>query len=198
VRIRYKRSFRCLLFSQRTLLTKPRMDITIQSQCEDHGCGTEEESSANVSCSAETRIVFLVTTPMGKSFESIVRALGVTPPLGVPIDWTTCDDKALPRITSRVRFATHYALCLIDRKTWLDSSLTLLDKFKTAKFWDHPGDSTGFASSGSGQGGLAQYENECRHWQTKSIMHIDSAQEIGETTASDEEISRRKPTWSSG
>src|SRR2546423_5955923 len=112
------------------------MDNTIQPQCQQQSGISEDargEPSGNVSCPAETRIVFLVTTPIGASFESIVRALGNKPPLNVPIDWTAYDDKALPRITSHVRFATHYALCLIDRKIWLDNSLTLLDKFKGAK-----------------------------------------------------------------
>ncbi|OCK84847.1 hypothetical protein K432DRAFT_422257 [Lepidopterella palustris CBS 459.81] len=164
----------------------------MQSKCQSANTGeyVKENDSESTSKEIKTQIVFLVTTPMGKSFESIVQALGNKPPLSVPIDWMSHDNRALPQITSRVRFATHYALCLISREIWLDDSLTLLDKFKEAKFWDHPGDSTGSTSSGSSRSDRVQYDNECKCWPAEHIVEIDSAQEIGETTKPDKEVSK--------
>jgi hypothetical protein len=71
--------------------------------------------------------------------------------------------------------------------------MTLLQKFKGARFWDHPGDSTMMASSKSSKSNSSEkpaYRNACMIWPDDEIRSIDSGEVIGRTDMSDEEITR--------
>ncbi|KAH8424772.1 uncharacterized protein LDX57_002515 [Aspergillus melleus] len=138
------------------------------------------------------RVALLVTAPVSESFQNIVEAIGGKVPPSPPVDWDSRDSDALPNLTSRLKFTTHYALCVIDSERWDDTSLTLKQRFTGAKFWDHPGDSTKLASSRSSASNSSSEPTElnaCVVWDIGLIKEIDSRQEIGRTDMSDEEIS---------
>ncbi|KAF3404839.1 hypothetical protein DPV78_003422 [Talaromyces pinophilus] len=138
------------------------------------------------------RVVLLVTAPLGESFRSIIRSTGYHPPPSLQVDWERHENSALPDLAARLKFTTHYALCIIDREIWEDTSKSLLKKFQSAKFWDHPGDSTIMAPSTSSRSDFSMKPtslNACRVWIDKDIKSIDSGEEVGRTNMSDEEIS---------
>lgn len=134
-----------------------------------------------------------MTAPIGNSFRSIVRAVGREPPPSPIIDWGSLDNNALPNLESRLKFTTHYALCVIDSEKWDHTSLTLQAKFTSARFWDHPGDATQFAISRSS---VKDSSMEPAHWDAGVpwppglIRSIDSGEEIGRTDLCDEEVSK--------
>ncbi|KAH6722783.1 hypothetical protein BKA61DRAFT_585261 [Leptodontidium sp. MPI-SDFR-AT-0119] len=139
------------------------------------------------------RVVLLVTTPVGESFQSIARATGFRPLQSPRVNWSSHENSALPDLASRLKFTTHYALCVIDREIWEKTSVSLLEKFRRARFWDHPGDYTMMAPSRSSQSNSCvgpAHLNACRIWCDADIGNIESGQEIGQTDTSDEEISR--------
>jgi hypothetical protein len=47
-----------------------------------------------------------------------VRAVGREPPSSPEIDWESLNNSALPNLQSRLKFTTHYALCVIDSEKW--------------------------------------------------------------------------------
>ncbi|PLB43214.1 hypothetical protein P170DRAFT_514483 [Aspergillus steynii IBT 23096] len=126
-------------------------------------------------------VVLLVTAPIGSSFRNIVRAVGREPPSSPPVAWESRENRALPNIESRLKFMTHYALCVIPSEIWDHPSLTLLTKFAHAKFWDHPGDSTSSTASRSSRSGSIIERNADRTWEKPYIRAIESGQEIGRT-----------------
>jgi hypothetical protein len=137
--------------------------------------------------------VLLITTPVGKSFQSIVRAIGREPLPSPHVDWSSFENCTLPDLKSRMKFTTHYALCVIDCDDWDDNDLSLLDKFRGARFWDHPGDKTMSASSQSSRSNSSMGPadlNACMIWSDASISQIDSGEEIGRTDMSDDEITQ--------
>ncbi|KAL6819045.1 hypothetical protein V8C40DRAFT_252331 [Trichoderma camerunense] len=139
------------------------------------------------------RVVLLVTTPMGLSFELIARYTGFQAPQSPPVDWSSHENSALPNLASRLKFTTHYALCVIDCKIWESTSVSLLEKFREARFWDHPGDYTMMApsrSSRSNSSGIPVSVNACAIWSEEDIRHIDSGEVIGRTDMSNGEITR--------
>ncbi|KAJ0416342.1 hypothetical protein BJY00DRAFT_316993 [Aspergillus carlsbadensis] len=139
------------------------------------------------------RVVLLVTAPISHSFRQIVRVIGHEPPASAPVDWDSHDNNALPTLESRLKFTTHYALCVIDTERWEDPSLTLLDKFMRAKFWDHPGDATKLSLSTSSSRGSSMRpadSNAGVQWDPDDLRMIDSGEEIGRTDLSDEEITK--------
>ncbi|KAK1147971.1 hypothetical protein N8T08_000487 [Aspergillus melleus] len=138
------------------------------------------------------RVALLVTAPVSRSFQNLVEVIGRRPPPSLPVNWNSRDSDALPNLTSRLKFTTHYALCVIDSERWDDTSLTLKERFTGAKFWDHPGDSTKSASSRNSASNSSREpaeRNACVVWDIGAITEIDSGQEIGRTDMSDEEIS---------
>lgn len=133
-----------------------------------------------------------MTAPLGHSFRSIVRVIGREPPSSPPFDWESQDNNTLPDLASRVKFTTHYALCVIDSEVWDSPSQTLLGKFLSAKFWDHPGEATMLAPSGCSTSNSSTRSAELNAgipWSEDHIRAIDSGQEIGRTNMSDEGIS---------
>lgn len=139
------------------------------------------------------RVVLLVTTPMGLSFELIARYTGFQAPQSPPIDWSSHENSALPNLASRLKFTTHYALCVIDCKIWESTSVSLLEKFREARFWDHPGDYTMMTpsrSSRSNSSGIPVSLNACAIWSEEDIRYIDSGEVIGQTDMSNGEITR--------
>jgi hypothetical protein len=137
--------------------------------------------------------VLLVTAPVGESFQSIARAIGRQPPLSPRVDWSSHENSALPDLASRLKFTTHYALCVINREIWENTPMSLLEKFRRARFWDHPGDYTMMAPSRSSRSNSSMEPvrlNACSIWRDEDIGSIDSGEEIGRTNLSDEEITR--------
>jgi hypothetical protein len=144
-------------------------------------------------CYAGRRVVLLITTPVGESFQSIAQVTGYRAQQDTPIDWTSHENSALPDLASRLRFTTHYALCVIDRELWESTSVSLLQKFRGARFWDHPGDFTMMSpsrSSRSNSSTIPASLNACQPWSDGAIYNIDSGEVIGQTDMSDEEITR--------
>lgn len=71
--------------------------------------------------------------------------------------------------------------------------MSLLEKFKRARFWDHPGDYTMMASSTSSKSDSSvgpAHMNACMIWCDEDIGNIESGEEIGRTDLPDEEITR--------
>ncbi|ORY06248.1 hypothetical protein BCR34DRAFT_35871 [Clohesyomyces aquaticus] len=139
------------------------------------------------------RVVLLITTPVGQSFQSIARAIGRQPPPSPHVDWSSFENSALPDLKSRLKFTTHYALCVIDCDLWDGNSLSLLDKFRSARFWDHPGDKTMSASSQSSRSNSSMKPanlNACVTWNDAHIIQTESGEEIGRTDKSDDEITQ--------
>jgi hypothetical protein len=128
------------------------------------------------------RRVLLVQAPIGKSFQSIASALdwstSAKGPVCVAIDWDSTDIDTIPTMKSHISFVRHFAVCLIDDDIWTKSTYTLLEKFMTARFWEHPG-----ASSGS----EAQQRNSTC-WSEADIKQIDAIQEVGITRLNLNEI----------
>ncbi|EUC41752.1 hypothetical protein COCMIDRAFT_105357 [Bipolaris oryzae ATCC 44560] len=119
--------------------------------------------------------------------------MGHQPPPSPPVDWSSFKNSALPNLESRLKFTTHYALCVIDCDHWDNPSLSLLDKFRGAKFWDHPGDRTILASSQSSRSNRSMKMpglNACITWNDADIFEIESGEEIGRTDMSDDEITQ--------
>ena len=142
---------------------------------------------------AGQQVVLLVTTPVGESFQSIARATGSKLPCYPPVDWSSYTNTALPDLASRLKFTTHYALCVIDRNIWESTHMSLLEKFRRARFWDHPGDYTMMALSTSSKSDSSVgpvHMNACILWRDEAIGNIESGEEIGRTDLSDEEITR--------
>lgn len=74
----------------------------------------------------------------------------------------------------------------------------LLQKFRGARFWDHPGDYTMMAplgSSRSNSSAIPACLNACRVWSDEDLCNIDSGEVIGRTDMSDEEITRGMSGW---
>ncbi|UPK97553.1 hypothetical protein LCI18_008488 [Fusarium solani-melongenae] len=139
------------------------------------------------------RVVLLITTPVGESFQSIAQATGFQAPRSTPVDWLSHENSALPDLASRLKFTTHYALCVIGCEIWESTSVSLLEKFRRARFWDHPGDCTMMAlsrSSRSNSSAIPVCLNACRGWEDEDICNIDSGEVIGRTDMSDKEITR--------
>lgn len=134
-----------------------------------------------------------MTTPVGESFQSIAKATGFRAPPAIYIDWPSHENSALPNLASRLKFTTHYAVCVIDLEMWERAPASLLEKFKTARFWDHPGDYTLMASSRSSQSTSSVRParlNACVAWSDEQICNIESGEVIGQTDLSNEEITR--------
>ncbi|KAK2125196.1 hypothetical protein NOF04DRAFT_1280789 [Fusarium oxysporum II5] len=139
------------------------------------------------------RVVLLITTPVGESFQSIAQVTGYQAPESTPVDWSSHENSALPDLASRLRFTTHYALCVIDWQLWEGKSVSLLQKFREARFWDHPGDYTMISPSRSGRSNSSTTPaclNACKVWSEEVIRMIDSGEVIGRTDMSDEEITQ--------
>lgn len=139
------------------------------------------------------RVVLLVTTPIGRSFELIARVTGFRAPQNTSVDWSSHENSALPHLASRLRFTTHYALCVIDSKIWESTSVSLLERFRGARFWEHPGDYTMMAPSRSSQSNSSSIPvslNACAIWSEEDIRNIDSGEVIGRTDMSNGEITR--------
>lgn len=139
-----------------------------------------------------------MTTPVGESFQSIARVTGFRAPRRTVVDWSSHENSTLPDLASRLQFTIHYALCVIDREIWERTSVSLLDKFTTARFWDHPGDSTMLAPSRCSQSTSSVEPtdlNSCVVWSQESIRKIESGEVIGQTHLSDEEITRGMLVW---
>lgn len=71
--------------------------------------------------------------------------------------------------------------------------MSLLEKFRAARFWDHPGDYTMMApsrSSRSNSSTIPACLNACRAWSDEDIRGIESGEVIGRTDMSDAEITR--------
>lgn len=137
--------------------------------------------------------MLLITTPVGESFQSIAHATGYRAQQSTEIDWSSHENSALPDLASRLRFTTHYALCIIDREIWESTSVSLLQKFRGALFWDHPGDFTMMSPSRSSRSNSSMIPaslNACQPWSVGEICNIDSGEVIGMTDMSDEEITR--------
>ncbi|QYT05318.1 hypothetical protein H0G86_012214 [Trichoderma simmonsii] len=153
----------------------------------------ETKSKAGPFGNEGRRVVLLVTAPVGLSFELIFRWTGFQAPQSPPIDWSSHENSALPDLASRLKFTTHYALCVIDCNIWESTSVSLLEKFKEARFWDHPGDYTMMApsrSSRSNSSGIPVSANACVIWDEEDIRYIDSGEVIGRTDMSNGEITR--------
>ncbi len=138
-------------------------------------------------------MVLLVTTPVGESFQSIARVTRFQLSRSPRIDWSSHKNSALLDLAFRLKFMTHYTLYIIDREIWERTSVSLLKKFRRARFWDHPGDYTIMASSRSSQSNSSvgpAHLNTCRVWCDEDIGNIESGEVIGQTDLSDEEITR--------
>lgn len=71
--------------------------------------------------------------------------------------------------------------------------MSLLQKFRGARFWDHPGDFTMMSPSRSSRSNSSMIPaslNACQPWSDGDIWNIDSGEVIGQTDMSDEEITR--------
>jgi hypothetical protein len=92
-----------------------------------------------------------------------------------------------------MNFTTPYALCVINCDSWEDDILSLLEKFKNARFWDHPREKTVFVplqSSVSNSSLKAVELNACVTWDGEKIRQIESGEEIGRTDMSNDKITQ--------
>ncbi|KAF5602439.1 uncharacterized protein FSUBG_7746 [Fusarium subglutinans] len=131
--------------------------------------------------------------PTDGDLATIVQATGYRAPPSTEIDWSSHENSALPDLASRFRFTTHYALCVMDRELWESTSVSLLQKFRGARFWDHPGDFTMMSPSRSSRSNSSMRPaifNACIPWSDGDIENIDSGEVIGQTDMSNKEITR--------
>lgn len=125
--------------------------------------------------------VLLVQVPLrisikiSQSLEWSAAAVGNVKP---DTPWDSADPDLLPSIESRMSFLRHYAIALISTEIWVNRNMSLRDKFKHARFWEHTGTSSGMTESRNGV-----------MWETKRIERIDAVQDIGFTFIRGEEIS---------
>ncbi|RAK75316.1 uncharacterized protein BO72DRAFT_498247 [Aspergillus fijiensis CBS 313.89] len=137
------------------------------------------------------RIVLLVTTPIGGSFEYIRGAVGYDPKLYSPIEWSSHQNSSLPNLKSRLRFVTHYAMCVIETAVWENTDMTLLEKFRYTQFWEHPGDATMSVPSHSSASRSSVKGVDAHagwNWCEDEICRIESGDVIGRTRMIDTEI----------
>jgi len=151
---------------------------------------TKEAASSKEGDRVETRVVLLVATPLGNSLNWSLRQLGADiESRARPIDWTSKTISSLPEIQHNMCFARHMAVAVLDIAVWTDPTITLLDKFRKARYWEHLGSSSTCKKASSGRPGSG------REWDDESIISIKAVQYIGEISHTDDVISRDCEYW---
>lgn len=98
-----------------------------------------------MSADTQTRVVFLVTTPISESIDrclyELLQGIDGNRIRTQKIDWddTSSPVSSIPTINPHLSFTGHFALGVMDRNDWDDPTLTNLQRFHKASFWEHRG-----------------------------------------------------------
>lgn len=126
------------------------------------------------------RILFVVSTKYGRSYETIKSSLGDLDGAAPFIDWEGHKTEAF---SSPFSFVRHFAICAISFHDWNNDSLTLMQKFRGGTFWELVGPD------------LIPREGDSVHWKEEKIETIDGVLEIGHMSFDNEAVSEQcKPT----
>ena len=124
--------------------------------------------------------MFLVTTPVSESLDWVLykidSATRESPPPTQEVDWDDTSDPitSISTIKPTLSFTRHLALGAMDKEDWDDTSLTNLQRFSKAYFWEHRG-SSNEPRQGNG-------------WGEKEIRSIEAIQFLGWTEKPNEII----------
>jgi len=132
------------------------------------------------------RTVLLVARPLDTNMNHILSKLGaniarLTPPLS---DWNPT--AAPPRMSENLCFARHMAICIVSSEIWSDGARDFKDRFSSGRFWEHVGSWLTASTAAAGQHGIP---GSCARWNDAQIESIESAEILGTTKLSNEEIS---------
>jgi hypothetical protein len=100
-----------------------------------------------MSTDTQRRVLFLVTTPVSESLDWVLykidSATRESPLPTQEVDWDDTSDPitSIPTIKPTLSFTRHLALGAMDKEDWDDTSLTNLQRFSKAYFWEHRGSS---------------------------------------------------------
>lgn len=133
--------------------------------------------------------MFLVTTPVSESLDWVLHKIdsatrGNTCPTQ-EVDWhdTSSPISSIPTIKSHLSFTRHLTLGVMDQKDWDDPSLTNMQRFSKAYFWEHRGP--------------WKEPRQGNSWEGGDICKIEAIQFLGWTEKPNETITEKCVSFNS-
>lgn len=124
------------------------------------------------------RLVFIVSLHSGYTYAAIKIALSGRDDPHMFVNWN-CDNNSVEDLPAPAYFVRHFAVCLIPLHDWNDHTMSLLQKFEHATYWELP---CPHPVSGPCEG---------VSWSADKIRSIDGMKRLGHTTYDNEAISEQ-------